>query len=181
MRDPVAAWHQEHEFFERLLALLESELAAFHGGKSPNYGLMLDIVTYLRHYPDRMHHPREDATFDFLLRHDPSLRRQIEHLRAEHHQIAAAGDTLLVTLNEIADGAMLAREQLETDVRAYLALYRQHLEAEESGVMPRARELLTAKEWDAAAAAVPGVPDPVFGEDFEARYRELRRQIALSA
>jgi len=181
MHDPVAAWHEEHVFFERLLGLFERELAAFHAGGQPNYELMLDIVTYLRHYPDRVHHPREDATFEFLVRRDASLRKQVDHLRQEHHLIAAASDTLLVTLNEIADGAMLAREQLEADARSYLALYRRHLQAEESGVMPRARELLTAQEWEAAARAVPHEPDPLFGEAFEERYRELRRQIALES
>ena len=30
-------------------------------------------------------------------------------------------------------------------------------------------------------AAVPHGPDPLFGEDFDARYRELRRQIALES
>jgi hypothetical protein len=34
---------------------------------------------------------------------------------------------------------------------------------------------------EAVFAAVPHGPDPLFGEDFEPRYRELRRQIAPEA
>ncbi len=181
MHDPVGAWHEEHVFFERLLGMFERELAVFHAGEHPNYELMIDILTYLRHYPDHFHHPREDATFDFLVKRDPSLRKQIDHLRQEHHLIGAAGDKLLETLNKIADDAIVARKQLEAEAKAYLDLYRHHLEAEETRVMPRAGELLTAKEWDAAAKSVPHQPDPLFGDAFEERYRELRRRIALSA
>ena len=47
--------------------------------------------------------------------------------------------------------------------------------------MPRAAELLTEEDWAAVAATVPPGPDPLFGDDVEARFRELRRQIAIEA
>ena len=59
MADPVAAWHAEHEYFNRLLSLLHKQLDVFHGGERPNYELMLDIVCYLRDYSDVSHHPRD--------------------------------------------------------------------------------------------------------------------------
>ena len=59
--------------------------------------------------------------------------------------------------------------------------YRHHLAAEEEHVVPRAGEVLTPEDWAAVAAAAPASPDPLFGDDSEARYRELRRQIALEA
>ena len=57
MTEPISAWHADHVNFARLLDLLERQLAAFHAGEQPDYALMLDIVHYLRHYPDRFHHP----------------------------------------------------------------------------------------------------------------------------
>mgnify|MGYP001609100793 FL=1 len=47
--------------------------------------------------------------------------------------------------------------------------------------MSRAEQLLTQQDWDAVAAAVPQGADPLFGEESDARYRELRRQIALES
>ena len=64
MSDPVSFWHQEHVSFSKLLDLLEREIAAFHDSGSPNYTLMLDIVTDLTHVPERHHHPREDIAFE---------------------------------------------------------------------------------------------------------------------
>jgi hemerythrin-like domain-containing protein len=124
MADPIAIWRADHVRFARLLDLVERELAAFHDGGQPDYGLLLDIVHYLRHYPDRFHHPREDVAFT----------------RLGHH-----------------------------------------LAAEEQQVVPRAGERLSPDDWAAVAAAAPVGPDPLFGDDSEARYRELRRQIAVEA
>jgi hemerythrin-like domain-containing protein len=58
----------------------------------------------------------------------------------------------------------------------YVVYYRHHL-TEENKVLPRAAELLTSEDWAAVEAAVAAAPDPLFGDDVGARYRDLRRQI----
>ena len=35
--NPIAAWHDEHVYFNQLLQLLRRELDVFHGGGRPNY------------------------------------------------------------------------------------------------------------------------------------------------
>jgi hemerythrin-like domain-containing protein len=52
MTDPIAAWHAEHVYFNRLLELLRKQVDVFHTGRRPNYALMLDIISYLRDYSD---------------------------------------------------------------------------------------------------------------------------------
>lgn len=44
MNDPMTRWRAEHANFAALLDLLEEELAAFHDGGEPDYGLMLGEV-----------------------------------------------------------------------------------------------------------------------------------------
>jgi len=71
MSEAIDQWHAEHANFAQLLALLERQLARFHADEQPDYVLMLDVVEYLRHYPDRFHHAREDVAFERLVAHDP--------------------------------------------------------------------------------------------------------------
>ena len=179
--DLAALWHAEHVNFARLLDLLEKQVAAFHAGGQPNYDLMLEVIYYLRHYPAEVHHPQEEVAFARLLERDPTMKSQIDRLTQEHHVIAAAGETLLGHLDEVVAGALEPRSIVEAAAATYLACYRAHLAAEEKEVIPRAAELLTQQDWAAVAAAVPAEPDPLFGEDIKARYRKLRRQIALEA
>jgi hypothetical protein len=53
--------------------------------------------------------------------------------------------------------------------------YRHHLATEEREIMPRAVQLLTQDDWAAVTAGVPVVSDPLFGNDVDARFRELRK------
>ena len=181
MNEPIAAWHADHVNFGRLLDLLEKQVAVFHAGERPDYELMLDIMSYLRHYPDRFHHPREDAVFARLGARDAGLRAQINRLTQEHRVLATAGEALLERLNEAIDEQVVTREAIEAAAATYLVYYRAHLAAEEKDILPRAAELLTREDWAAVAAAAPAGRDPLFGEEAEERYRELRRQIALEA
>jgi len=181
MSDPVSHWHAEHANFSRLLDILERQVDAFHEAEQPNYDLMVDIVSYLRHFPDLHHHPREDAAFVLLAKHEPGMEIPLQRLRQEHRVIAAAGDDLLRTLSEVTSGEVIARAAVEAIAAMYLVYYRHHIASEEKEVLPRAAKLLTADDWRAVAASAPGGRDPLFGDDSEARYRELRRHIALEA
>lgn len=181
MVDPIAVWHDEHVRFSRLLDILETQVAVFHAGDQPNYDLMREIIYYLRHFADRFHHRREDAAFARLVERDPAMRVPVNRLLQEHHVIAVAGEELLNHLNEIDADVLIERATVEAAAATFLVYYRHHLATEEAEVLPRAEKLLTPHDWAAVAAAVPAGPDPLFGDDVEARYRELRRQIALEA
>ena len=179
MNDAIAHWHSEHANFSRLLDILQGELDAFHGGKQPNYDLMVDIVTYLRHFPDLHHHPREDAAFARLAEREPGMELALARLRQEHRVIAAGGEDFLRTLNEVTSGALIARAVVESIAAMYLVYYRHHIVEEEREVLPRAAKLLSDADWRTVLGAAPAGRDPLFGDKSEAGYRELRRHIVL--
>ncbi len=174
--EPLARWHADHRNFARVLDLVEQQVDAFHAGKRLDYQLLRLTVDYLRHYPDRFHHPREDVAFKRLVQRDPQLQLQIARRIQEHAVIADTGEKLLDCLNQIIAGAVIERAALETAAATYLVYYRHHLAAEERQVIPRAVQLLTADDWGAVSAIV-AEPDPLFGTEFDARYNELRRQL----
>jgi hemerythrin-like domain-containing protein len=155
MTDPIAAWHADHARFARLLDALESEVACFHGGETPDYERMRDVVLWLRQYADVVHHPLEDAAFERLVRRDPSLALPVARLQQEHRVIAHAGEALLGQLDNAASGGFAPRADLEAAAATFLVYYRNHLATEESKVLPRAGELLGPEDWAAVAAIVP--------------------------
>ena len=107
MADPIAAWHAEHQYFNRLLKLLQHEVDVFATAETPNYALMLDIIDYLRDYADQYHHPREDEAFRRLARHRADRELPLARLRQEHRVIANAGATLKRLLEEVASDAVV--------------------------------------------------------------------------
>lgn len=181
MSASIAYWRAEHSNFAHLLDLLEKNLAAFHTDAAPDYELLLDIVTYLQHFPDRYHHPREEVAFTHLERRDAALVPLLERLRKEHRLIALAGEKLRVMLVAASEDAFVSRTGMESAAREYLAAYRDHITSEELNVMPHAGALLTDEDWADVAHAVPAEIDPLFGAEADAAYRQLRLKIALES
>ena len=174
--DFVSAWHDEHAYFARLLALLRKELDVFHGGGRPNYELMHDVVSYLREYSDEVHHPREDEAFARLAKRCPEMELPLARLRQEHRVIAHAGETLRRQIDAILEDEMVPRQEVEMALATYLVYYGNHIAKEEEDVLARAASELAAADWQAVKDAAPAGGDPA-----EERYRELRRRIALEA
>jgi len=180
MNSPADAWHAEHAYFARLLRLLHSEVDVFHAGERPNYELMLDIISYLRDFTDRFHHPREDVAFARMAKRNPGLELYVARLRQEHSVLAQAGETLRGLLTAVLDGAVVERAEVEMAAAMYLVYYGNHIAREEEDIVEQAARLLSAEDWEAVRAAVPPQRDPLFGEAPDERYRALRERIAAS-
>ena len=179
--NPIEVWHTEHAYFKRLLDLLQDQVAVFEDGQRPNYDLMEDIISYLRGYSDRYHHPREDVAFARLEARRPDMGPTLARLRQEHRVIANAGEKLLGQLEAILDEAILPRSEVEMAAATYLVYYSNHIDREEREILSIAALTLTRDDWDAVNAAAPTAPDPLFGTDPAQHYRDLRRRIALDA
>jgi len=170
--DAIAVWHGDHVYFRRLLDLLEKQVDVFHAGDQPNYELMLDVLYYLRHFSDELHHPREDVAFACLARRNPGMALSLARLMQEHRVIAHAGEQLEKSLEQVTGGSFVERADIEAAAATYLVYYRSHIAREERDVLPVAARVLTADDWDAVRRASLAPEEP---------FRELRRQIALEA
>jgi hemerythrin-like domain-containing protein len=178
MSDSIALWHAEHVNFARLLDLLDRQLRLFHKGESPDYELMLDIMFYMTHYPDLQHHPKEDLAFARIGAREPSVRATIDDLSAQHGRLKAIGEELVHALDDVVNGSIESRMQVEGPGRAYVDLFRHHMRTEETMIMPLAARLLDDADWAAISAAVAHLDDPLFVHA-EQRYAALREQIGV--
>ena len=77
MFSQIRTLHKEHSNFAKLLDLLEARLSSNQPGEDTDYALMLDVMEYMTHFPDRFHHPREDLAFRRLQRRRPQMRSAV--------------------------------------------------------------------------------------------------------
>lgn len=181
MPDSIALWHAEHANFATLLDLLEGQLDLFHKGESPDYELMLDVMFYMTHYSDVLHHPKEDLAFARIKEREVKARPIVDELTEQHARLKDFGDALVHALDNIVNGSITSREHVETPGRAYVAEFRNHMQREETAILPLAAKLLHARDWATIDAAIRHIEDPLFGRNVEERYAALRRQIAREA
>lgn len=180
MTDPLAKWHQEHANFARLLDLLERELARFHTGALPDYELMLDVMYYMTHYPDRFHHPVEDAAFDRIVARDAATAPTLARLREQHDWLRSEGEALVEILDDVVNGAIRTRASIEQRAEEYIARFRRHMTIEDTTVFPAASQVLTPADWEQVTAAAVA-EDPLFGGAVAARYAALDEAITREA
>ena len=181
MSEPTAGWRAEHDNFSRLLDLFHRQVDRFHADDHPDYELMLDLLTYLRHFPERTHHPREDVAFERLVRHDRSLLPLVNRFLQEHRVISAAAREAQELLEAVQGDEFVARERVESTCATLLVYYRHHIAGENEVMLPLAARHLTAEDWKAVGAAGAKDTDPLFGAQVDARYRELRERIDAEA
>ncbi len=69
MSDVMDKLHADHAHIARLMSLLEEQIQLIHAEENPDAPLMQDIMAYMTHYPDLIHHPLEDLIFEHVITH----------------------------------------------------------------------------------------------------------------
>jgi hemerythrin-like domain-containing protein len=153
-----------------------------YGISKPNFDLLGAMTYYIRAFPARLHHPKEDAyLFRLLRQRHPAIAPLLDKLEAEHR----SGTAKLCEMEQA-----LARYQQEGDahlpafyaaVAAYAKFHYAHVRAEEDEVLPAAAEFLTTADWDEIDAAFAGHTDPLLDAEAGFEYEELFRRIVRLA
>jgi hemerythrin-like domain-containing protein len=181
MDKTLALWRAEHVNFTRLLDLLDGELQVFHAGGMPRYDLMQDIMYYMTHYSDVLHHPKEELVFAKLKARNKAIGVQVDALSVQHASLHVLGDALVRDLEDVVNGAIVPRERIEQAAQQYVSYLRSHMRIEEVDVLPWAAKLLNDKDWVEISGKISHIEDPLFGKTAEVRYASLREHIAREA
>jgi branched-chain amino acid transport system ATP-binding protein len=147
-------------------------------GVAPDFELLGAMLQYIDAFPERFHHPKEDAyLFRKLRERDPSAAALLDRLEAEHVEgarlIQGLKDALARCQHEegrdIADFAQRAAD--------FASFHWDHMRREETEVLPRSRNHLTAQDWEEIDAAFADNDDPLLGADARDGFRQLFRRI----
>jgi branched-chain amino acid transport system ATP-binding protein len=133
-----------------------------YGISEPDFELLDAMLYYIRAFPERFHHPKEDAYLFRLLRErHPAISPLLDKLHVEHQ----VGTVRLQQMEEA-----LARYEKERStglaafyaaVADYAAFQYAHVRAEEDDVLPAATEHLTAADWTEIDDAFAGHTNPL--------------------
>lgn len=173
MHPVVHRLHRDHEHLDRVLDLLEHHVDALHDGEPIDFELVAMVLEYLADYADRVHHRVEDQLFAPLLDRGDELGAIVRQLMQQHPHLSSRTRHLQSTIEGVVHDAVVTREELEQQARAFIGLQREHLRLEEQRVLPKLEELLSPAVLDAAAAVLPGEEDPVFGLQRRDRFVSL--------
>ncbi len=169
-----------------LSAVLRSLLLMLDQGPGDAPERFFDVVRamlfYIDEFPERLHHPSEsDLRFPKLARARPDLMPGIERLESDHMRGEARVrelQHLLLAWELVGDSR---RPAFEEALKAYVAFYLDHMHAEESQLLPAARQALAAADWAELDSRFDASRDPLAAGLQDTRYERLFTRIVLSA
>lgn len=159
----------EHRSLAAVVHALEAAVA--DATRTPDFRLLHAAVYYLGHFPERLHHPREEQTLFALLRERaPESHAVLDALERQHREGAGSFERLGASLAAWqADGAT-GRAAFERALRDYAELQWDHMGVEETQLLPLASRYLTVQDWESTAAAFEAHGDPRFDLETQAGF-----------
>jgi len=147
-------------------------------GKDPDFRLLHAMLYYIREFPERRHHPSEDSSlFALLMQRTDEADKVIRELEAEHDQGEAMLGMLTVALSTWEAGRAGGVEGFSEALTRFSEFYWQHMQKEESKVLPIAQRQLTDKDWAVVKDAFSAHADPLLGKERGDEFDELFSEI----
>jgi hemerythrin-like domain-containing protein len=148
------------------------------GRMSPDFELLGAMLYYVDAFPERLHHPKEDAYLFRLLRlRHPAAAALLDRLESEHEAGAMKIRELEQALLRYGHGAADGLPQFAAALDSYASFHWSHMRTEEDEMLPLARRYLSAADWIEIDEAFAGNTDPLLGAKVGGAYDALFRRI----
>jgi hemerythrin-like domain-containing protein len=168
---------QEHRNIERLLLVLERELAIFARGGRPDYEVIHAVIAYFQVYPDAYHHPLEDMVFEKLKARDFAVAAKIGDLAADHRRGAERLRRVAQAVESVLAGRELLRQTVNNIICDFIEHERRHIAMEERDFFPAAVNALQPRDWAEIASRLTNQRDPLFRDVVEQKFEIVRTHI----
>lgn len=173
MKLTLESLYKDHDNLRRILFLLEQLLIEIYRGSSINYPMLQRILAYIQDYPERVHHPAEDAMFSVLIKDgidNKKLRKDINTLMKDHSQIETLTRDAIEVVEPITSSTHHDISRIGNILLNLIMRQRSHLMFEEMNIYPYMAEHLRKEHWERIADIIPDTEDPIFGENVRKEY-----------
>ena len=149
---------------------------------APDFKLLGAMIYYIDAFPERFHHPKEDAYLFRLLRsRHAAAGALLDRLQSEHRSGERKIRALQQAMTRYEHGGGEQFAAFAAAVESYTAFHWEHMRAEEDEVLPLARQYLSEADWDEIDTAFAAHGDPLVGASAGDQYDALFRRIVHMA
>lgn len=171
--------HDEHRSLSAVVHALQHLVRGFRDKTmQPDFRLLHAMLYYIREYPERLHHPKEDRyLFSALRQRTHEADALLDELQRDHAQGEMMLAVLTIALSTMEAGADPAFERFAEEVEKFASFYWNHMRKEEDVILPLAERVLTDADWSILDEEFARNDDPRYGNDREADFRRLFTRI----
>ena len=144
----------------------------------PSFPLLRAMIRYITEFPERLHHPKEDAyLFRRLRERTHAFDDTLDELERQHVEGKALVERLESSLERYEADPAGGFEGFADAVARFAAMEMQHMRLESKVILPAAREHLTSADWIEIGRAFADNGDPRFSADTDDEFRALFARI----
>ena len=171
----LAIIHNDHIKMGRLFKILTKKVELLEKNERIDFRLIKTIITYLRTYSDKYHHPMEDLIYDYYINNCVVPDAVSTRLPQEHKRLKKATIELDELLSMILLDAIVPKEQCIKKLQSFVELQAAHMAYEEQEILPLIKGSLSADDWSKIELQWQHkeYQDPLFGDDVSEQYRKL--------
>lgn len=175
--------HQDHRNISQLLRVLSTKVNLLKEDKKVDYRLIKAIMTYLKNYADKYHHPMEDLIYAHYLKYRVVPDEVANRLSEEHQELKVITRDLDEMLEMILLDAIVSKEQFIEQLELFVSRQKQHLSYEENEILPAIKSSLTPDDWENLAQQWKNheYVDPLFGDNISEEFKALAAHINQSS
>ncbi|MBI5898789.1 MAG: hemerythrin domain-containing protein [Rhodocyclales bacterium] len=145
---------------------------------APDFGLLRAIVAYLDEFPQRLHHPKEEAfLFERLQLRTRTADAIIAELKRQHVHDASLVAALRLALERFESGQDGGLAEFGKAVADYSEGILPHMALEEASLLPLACRHLSGEDWVEIGVAFGANGDPRFTANANSEFADLFRRI----
>lgn len=167
----------EHQSLAAILHAIRHMIREIGAGRlQPDMHLLQAMVTYLDAYPEKQHHPKENAyLFDLLKKRTDEGATALAQLEEEHRHGDARIKALDQAMRRYAKGEAGGFEEFSKAFDAFSEFYSHHMLMEEREILPLVKRYFTAEDWVVADAGFLSNPDPMGGTRTATTHEDFQR------
>lgn len=170
--------YRDHAHFVQLMDIFEGELDKYSNGGELASELVTDVIDYIDHYADNIHHPIEDQLYQTQLARSDNGREVFEKLLVQHQVLMTLTKEFKRAFAANAQGTAVSPDEVVQKGRDYILQQRNHLKFEENDAFPLLKDELSDEDFDIAAGALPDEEDPLMDSHLKDNYPTLAERLA---
>jgi hemerythrin-like domain-containing protein len=174
MSSVIETLREEHKNIAWLLNAMEDQNERLATASNPDFDLLQSFANYFCDYPDRCHHPKENAILRRLQAKHRAEAATVADLAKEHMEAFARARRFRDNIQAIFCDRILPRDKLFSAGRSFIDAEREHMRMEENLFFPLAASVLDEEDWRSIEGNIRQMQDPLFGELVEEEFRTLR-------
>ncbi|ATE58767.1 universal stress protein [Thauera sinica] len=179
MNKALAIIQDEHRSLAAVLhAMRHLRDRAIEQSAPLDFQVFEQLLYYIREFPQKLHHPKENAyLFTLLRKRTHAIDDTLAALEAEHADESLL-DQLFAALRKYQAEGSTQEGAFAAALDRFIGAQWQHMSLEEQVVLPAAQVHLLAQDWQEIAHAFGKNGDPRFGAEPDAEFRKLFAKLA---